>query len=80
MTTTKSFSHREEAKSAKISKKKFKQLKNLWGFLSFFFVSTKNSSRSSLLTCTATNAVRRKCRGKREVFVVDAFITRLQIA
>jgi hypothetical protein len=67
MTIAKSFSHREEAKSAKIFKKKFKQLKNLLGLLSFFFVSIKISSRSSLL------------RGKREVFAVDSFITRLQI-
>jgi hypothetical protein len=57
----KGFSHREEAKSTKIFKKKFKKLKKLLGVLSFFFVSIKISSRSSRL------------RGKREVFAVDSF-------
>jgi len=34
----KGFSHREEAKSTKIFKKKFKKLKNFLGFLLFFLV------------------------------------------
>ncbi len=58
----KGFSHREEAKSRKIFKNKLKKLKNLLGFLSFFFAIIKIPSRSSRL------------RGKRDVFAVDSLI------
>jgi hypothetical protein len=56
----KGFSHREEAKSTKIFKKKFKKLKNFLGFPLFFFAIIEIPSRSSRL------------RGKRDVFAVDS--------
>jgi len=65
----KGFSHREEAKSTKIFKKKFKKLKKLLRFLLFFLVGIKISLRSSRLPGTARQG---RCRGKREVFAVDS--------
>jgi hypothetical protein len=65
----KSFSHREEAtlapgasagETTKIFKKKFKNPKNFFGFLSFFFAIIKLPSCSSLL------------RGNQDVFTVDS--------
>jgi len=64
----KGFSHREEAKTTKIIKKKLKNPKNFCGFLSLFFAIIKFPSRSSRL------------RGKKDVFAVDSSISFLVIA
>jgi hypothetical protein len=68
----KGFSHREEAKSAKIFKKKFKNPKNFLGFLSFFFAIIKIPSRSEF----TLSEVEGLLRGKKNVFAVDSRVNR----
>ena len=66
----KGFSHREEAKTTKIYKKKFKNPKKFCEFRSFFFAIIKLPSRSEF----TLSEVEGFLRGNKDVFAVDSLI------
>jgi len=67
----KGFSHREEAKTTKISKKKFRNPKSFFGIFSFCFAVIKISSRPPWHRPPGQVSL---LRGKKSVFPVDSIM------